>query len=167
MNPEELLLNLQDIQSPPEPGWWLLPPFVWYLLFAAVCGAIALWAYRRYRDRQRLTDLAARELLQIESAYTAHRDTRRLALDLSRWLRQVAIQAYPDARVGALTGSDWLAFLDQSAGMSQFCGGAGQVFSKAVFQPRNDIDADATIALCRHWLQRIRVPSHRPERVPC
>ena len=94
MSEEELLLQLRDIQAPPEPAWWLLAPG-----HLAVLGLVILllgggWLILRRRRANRLAKLAEYELQLIKSDFHHHKDPRQLATRLSCWLKQVALQAY-------------------------------------------------------------------------
>jgi hypothetical protein len=156
MSEEELLLQLRDIQAPPEPAWWLLAPG-----HLAVLGLVILllsggWLILKHRRANRLAKLAEYELQLIKSDFHHHKDPRQLATRLSCWLKQVALQAYPARQLQSLSGQAWLEFLDKSLGDSQFTRGCGQVFGAAVYRPQITLDADQVFALCTHWLQAVR-----------
>lgn len=152
MSNAELLLQMRDIQLPPEPPWWLLAP-VWLWLAAAVavlCASALAWSRRRHSEY--LARLAARELQSIRNEYQQNRDSRQLALRLSRWLKQVALLAFPEQRLQGASGAAWLEFLDQGLGERPFSRGCGRVFGGDVYRRQVELDADEVIALCERWL---------------
>lgn len=155
MTREELLLELKDISAPPEPSWWLLAP-VYSVLAASALGVLLLawWWWRRQRGR-RLLRLARNELDRIDGGFGGEGDAGQLAQALARWLRQVALLAYPDDRLEAVSGDEWLAFLDRSLGQDRFSRGEGRVFADAVYRREADFDAAGLLGLCRSWLQAV------------
>ena len=152
MTADDLLLELRDIVPPPEPPWYLLAPAEWL----GLALGLALLAWVGYRRRQRRVSrqliAAGDELDAIRRRYAARRDAPALAGELAAWLKRVASQAYPPARVAALSGERWLAFLDLATGDTSFSRGAGRIFGARQYRPAPDFDADAVFALCERWL---------------
>lgn len=153
MKREELLLELRDISAPAEPAWWLLAPGH-SVLAATIFGVLLLawWWWRQQRNR-RLLRLATVELDRIASRFDREGNTGQLALALARWLKQVALLAYPEERLEGVNGDEWLAFLDRSLGQDRFSRGEGRVFADDVYRREAHIDAAVLIGLCRSWLQ--------------
>ncbi len=156
MTVEELLLQLKDIQPPPEPAWWLVAPA--HLLLAGVVVALLGigWLLLRLRRAGRLARLAERELELIRSAYLRDQDRRLLALKISRWLKQVALLAYPTRQLHSVCGEAWLEFLDQGIGGRQFSRGSGRLFGGTVYGREIDIDAAEVLDLCERWLSAVK-----------
>jgi hypothetical protein len=156
MTIEELLLELKDIAPPPEPAWWSLPPA--YLF--ALCSIIALtgiaWFILRYRRVNRLAKGADQDLQRIRSLYERNQDVRQLGLDLSKWLKQVSILAFPQRQPESLTGESWLKFLDECHGGSHFSSGRGKVFGGPVYREQVELDAAQLMELCEQWLTVVR-----------
>ena len=152
MTPEELLLQLRDIQPPLEPHWWLITPAK--LLVLALVPVLLLgsrWLLQR-RRANRVAQLAKIEFKRIKLDYERSQNSTGLAVGLSRWLRQVALVAYPDRQLQGLCGDAWLEFLDQSLGDNRFSQGYGCIFGNAVYQSQVPLDADQVLQLCEHWL---------------
>jgi hypothetical protein len=156
MTAEELLLQLKDIQPPPEPAWWLVAPA--HLVLAGVIIALlgSIWLLRRQRRAGRLAKLAEREFERIKSDYRRDRDRRLLALKVSRWLKQVALLAYPARQLEGACGEAWLGLLDQELAGHPFTRGSGRLFGGAVYGREIDADADEILDLCERWLEALK-----------
>ena len=156
MTAEELLQSLQDIQPPPEPAWWLLPPWLWVVIGLLLVAMLGWQGYRYRRDRRRPGSDALAALQQIAARHDTRRDDAALVRQLAQWLKRVALQAYPDQRLESMCGDRWLEFLDRSLGSDDFSRGHGNVFGDAVYQPDPRTDADALLVLCRNWFARVQ-----------
>jgi hypothetical protein len=163
MTREELLLQLRDIQPPPEPGWWLIAPGYLAIVTLLVGLFSSAWLLRRRQRVDRLATLARLELQAIRASYRQDQNVRLLAFKVSGWLKRVAILAFPGNRLQSVSGEPWLKFLDQSLGHngsgeqnnSRFSQGCGRVFGAALYQANIDFDAEQIFALCEHWLNSI------------
>ncbi len=76
---------------------------------------------------------------------------------LASLLRRTALAAYPRRDVAALTGDDWLHFLDETSGIKEFSSGAGQALARAPYQ-RFSAPSPEAAALARFWIRRHRRP---------
>ena len=156
MTVEQLLQQLKDIQAPPEPAWWLIAPA--HGIAIALVGAVmvCIWLILRYRKANRLVNLAKLSLADIRSCYGRDQDSQRLALELSKWLRQVSLLAFPERQVESLCGEGWLQFLDESLGANRFSNGEGRAFGNLVYAKRARLDAAQLVTLCEQWLIAIK-----------
>ncbi|MDH3857806.1 MAG: DUF4381 domain-containing protein, partial [Gammaproteobacteria bacterium] len=128
MTVEQLLQQLKDIQAPPEPVWWLIAPAHGIAIGFVVVVVACTWLILRHRRANRLASLAELALADIRSCYGRDQDSQRLALELSKWLRQVSLLAFPERQVESLCGEGWLQFLDESLGADTFSSGRGRAF---------------------------------------
>ncbi len=157
MNPaSQTALQLRDIHLPAEPGFW--PPAPGWWILAALLLALLAWTgrvlLRRYRlQRQRQRILAMLGELEQEPANNI---TPERIAQISSLLRRLALMRYPHQRVAALTGSEWLRFLDESGGDGRFCHGPGQVLANGPYQPAlaDDLDTHALSDLLRGWIKK-------------
>ena len=164
MTAEELLLQLKDIQPPLEPAWWLVAP-AHLVLAGAIFALLGIgWVLRRQRRAARLAKLAEREFELIKTAYLHDRDRRLLVLKTSRWLKQVALLAYPARRLESACGKAWLEFLDQDIDDRQFSRGSGRVYGGAVYGREIDVDAAEILDLCERWLGAVKPKLQQPGR---
>jgi hypothetical protein len=108
--------------------------------------------------------VARLELQAIRADYRQDQNVHLFAFKVSRWLKQVAMLAFPGNQLQSVTGEPWLRFLDQSLNMglnmdqnnSHFSCGCGRIFGAAVYQSSVDLDADQVFALCERWLNSIK-----------
>ncbi len=145
------LSQLRDIHLPapvswwpPAPGWWLLAA-----LTLTALGMIYLIYRRRRRARWRRAALA--ELGQLRGA-----TGQQYLGEVSVLLRRVAVTRFPRHDVAALTGDDWLAFLDRTLGDgTPFQSGSGRVLASGPYTHKAQVDAAALHALCERWIKRL------------
>jgi hypothetical protein len=156
MTVEELLLELKDIQPPPEPAWWLIAPAHWIAILLLIGVAAGIWLFFQRREANRLASLADQELQRIRTLYTRNEDSHRLAIELSRWLKQVAILAFPTRHLESLSGKGWLEFLDESLDNDGFSDGIGQVFGSTIYSKQVNLEAAQLVQLCEQWLSAIK-----------
>ncbi|MHA7816820.1 MAG: DUF4381 domain-containing protein [Pseudohaliea sp.] len=97
---------------PPAPGWWLLAAV---LLGALV--ALAVLALRAWRRRAWLRE-ARRELAALRARLES--DPAALTAATNALLKRAALVRYPRRGTAALAGSQWFAFLDQTAPAKPF-----------------------------------------------
>ena len=152
---EDLLLQLKDISPPDSPGWLPLAPGWWFLL-AILCLSIATWLIVRQRRRLRYFRLAMVKLDQLAVAHESDGDIRKLAIGLSRWIRQVALLAYPQRQVAGLTGANWVSFLEEPMADAEFTEGPGYIFAGAVYAGDVEVEAAKLFDLCRRWLATVK-----------
>lgn len=148
MNPDPLA-GLRDYHLPeaapwwpPAPGWWLLAG----LLFLS--GLIVAVAVTRRRRRQ----AAARQALQELAALEAQADGSAFARGLSKLLRRYALTAFPGEATAALTGDDWLAFLEAHGGGQRFREGTGRQLGEAPYRRAGEVATAELAALARAWI---------------
>jgi hypothetical protein len=144
--------RLHDIVAPPPAPWWPPAPG-WYvvlavgiplLIWAGVKLALA-WKHNRYR-RAALAELAA---------IRASRPPDLLSC-LSELLKRTALIAYPREEVAALSGREWLAFLDRTGATTAFTSGPGHPIGDGPYSrpaALDDNDRDAVFTVARDWLR--------------
>ena len=135
---------------PPAPGWWVVGA-----LALALLAGLGWWAARRWR-RRAAARAAARELAQLRATYVWQHDATAFVRGLSRLLRRYVLAAFPQQRAAALTGEDWLAFLDRHGGKGRFQHGPGRRLLSAPYQPAAVDAVDELAALVADWIARNR-----------
>lgn len=161
------LQALQEIALPPPLPYW---PQTWgwlalLLLAIAVIAAICWQRWRRYRaDRYRRE--ALRRLDELERELRADTTRAQALRALPALLKRTALSAAPRELSAALSGADWLHFLDAAdparAGFSA-AGGSGRLLWQLAYADSatlNAIPPHDIAALCaqlRYWIARHRV----------
>ena len=153
----DALSQLKDIHLPPPVNWWPPAPGWWLLAVLVLAALLALaWFVRRRIKRVDLYQVSLQELADIRSHYAEEPDAQRLAAELSRLLRRVAITLWPEAEVASLTGKDWLAWLDARIDGNAFTEGAGRFLEEGTYRPGGDLqDAQALLSLVEGWLKKV------------
>ena len=148
--------NLRDIVLP-APVPWLPPAVGWRLVFAAVAAALLVGSWRaflRWRANAYRRE-ALRELRRLETSSGGA--PAKTAADLSALMKRAALAAYPRDTVADLTGPQWLAFLDSTAGTTHFTGGPAKVMcALACGDARGPANLESLFAAARRWLRKHR-----------
>ena len=145
--------ELRDIHLPPDPSWF--PPAPGWWILVALLIALLVWLFRivrkRVRKRRWLAALQA-EVASIAADHGAHNDPRKTTAAISTLLRRAALRL--DPRAAAYQGDQWLAWLDQRGGSTDFLTGPGNVLVDAPWRRAPQVDVDGLLAATRHWLAR-------------
>jgi hypothetical protein len=155
MTRDELIQQLRDISPPIEPAWWLPAPGHLALLLLALLLVAAICYWRARRRSGLLLEQARRELHRIATQQAKDVDACIQAQALARWLKRVALLAYPQRRLESLTGRAWLEFLDQPLGGENFTRGTGRIFGGDVYRREVEADTQALLDLCERWLEAV------------
>ncbi len=139
------LQQLRDIHLPPDPGWWP-PSFGWWVLALAAATLLAwgVWSAIRYYQARRPLRLARSHLAGLQSAYSAgEMSALEFVHACNELLKRLLVRAMDRGEYAVMTGTDWLAALDELGGNRFFSEGHGQVLGNERFQIAPLIDADA------------------------
>ena len=159
MTPPATPLPLRDIHLPEAVSWWPPAPGWWILL--ALAGTLLLlgWRWRKHLRNTRLRRAGLRRLNRMHAEYQRTGDLQRLAQQLSALLRRIALSRFPRHEVAALTGDDWLAFLDDAlrrdGHRDGFRGKPGRLLIEAPYNPAYRDDPAQLLQLSRHWITRM------------
>src|SRR5690606_16076520 len=151
------LQQLRDIHLPPPTSWWPPAPGWWVLATASllIFAALAIWLWRR-RVRNRYRRAALQQLSELRSQWQRNPDDRALIESVNRLLKQVALTAYPRQRVAALTGPDWLVFLDSGRKQPRFTEPARRALAAAYQAQPQPVAAETLFAAADYWIRRHR-----------
>jgi len=164
------LQNLQDIVVP-DPIPWLPPAPGWYalglaglLLLIWFCANIYLaWNRNRYRREA----LAALDRFEKELVETTQ--YWKILPQLPELVKRTALAAHGRARVASLTGSNWLAFLDNTGSTDIFGKGAGSLLLQCSYESATSLEtvskgriSDLCKAI-RQWIKKHKENGRRVE----
>ena len=153
--------GIAEVQSPDAVSW--IPATAGWKFVAAISLAVLArmlwrlwrrWRFNRYR-RTALTQLASILARQAEP-------TGQLSA-ISLLLKATALQVYPRTEVAALSGEQWICWLNSSAPEALFPANTSRLLSEAVFY-RDAAVAPAEIeqlaSRARAWIRQHEVPAH-------
>ena len=107
---------LRDIRGIDPAPWWPPAPGWWLILFGILLSAMLVWWWlqqRRLYPLGRWQKDARRRLLQLKRQLQSA-PTKEVAGELSELLRRIAIARCGRTKTAALTGDDWLDWLQKN-----------------------------------------------------
>jgi hypothetical protein len=153
----DALAGLRAYYLPDAPSWWPPAPGWWGLALLLLGAGIALaWWLARRRRRHAAYRQALHELHALRSALAEGQDVAAFVRGLSKLLRRYAIALFPRQQVAALSGEDWLRFLDRHTEGSPFLLGAGRQLLDAPYRRQPETGSAELAALVEDWIQRNR-----------
>lgn len=150
-------LPLRDIHLPDPVSWWPLAPGWWGLIVLLVLLVLlTVYFIRRYRNHKiSALYLARKELEHIRTGFNSDQDKSNLVKELSELIRRVSISIFPREQSAALTGKEWLKFLDKYSDKNQFEKGIGRVLIEAPYQAHPEFNSNELIELILNWLEAV------------
>ena len=144
---------------PPAPGWWVLA-----LIGLALGLVLVRWWLRRRREAAPMRAALA-ELAALRGRLGHDLDARSFTAAVSQLLRRLALVRYPRDQVAALSGGDWLAFLERSGPGGALAEGAGRLLADGQFRnrPAGEAELAALTRAARTWI-RAQGPGRRSGR---
>ncbi len=155
MNPQDSLAALHPLREPPLVGWWPPAPGWWALglLCLLVLVLLAFFLLRRYRANTYRRKALAR-LDKFYQLQQSQPDQRRFQAQLNALLKGVALKAYPQRDVAALSGGQWLDFLNAS--LEEYDRFPAEFVSGAYRREPAPLDAGHLQRSARAWIKRHR-----------
>ncbi len=161
------LENLHDIVEPAAVSMWPPAPGAWLLAGIAltwIAAGLLLWLIRRRRTAYRREALRILDQLEAEWSGAGHAAT--VLPRIAELLKRVALAGFGRPRVAALSGAEWLAFLDRTGGDGAFASGPASLLASIPYRPRAAGEPTAAerasiLAAARHWIR-----GHRAEAAP-
>jgi type II secretory pathway pseudopilin PulG len=158
-NAADALQQLRDIHLPESSGWW--PPAPGWWLLAAVglaCLVLAVRGWQGWQRRNRRWQAVQRELTALRAqSQTQSQNSPGWFSQLNALLKRAARDSYPLQPVAAMSGSDWVAFLQKTflQKNSNNAVDAELVNSlvNACWQPHSSCDPQQALAFAGRWLQ--------------
>ncbi len=149
----EQALPLRDIHLPETISWW--PPAIGWWLLLLLIPLFFFLLLRLYQHFSRHTVIKSAEKILASIQQDPDSTDQQKLIQLSSLLRRIAISTGPRSECAGLNGTAWLQYLDRSVQGKPFSQGPGHHLGDALFQKSvpDDLDIDALIELCRHWLR--------------
>jgi Ca-activated chloride channel family protein len=143
------LAGLVDIPLPEAISLW---PATWparIVIALIVAGAViasAALIRRWYVNRYRRAALA-----ELDRIVSATPDAEALAL----LVRRTALAVFPREQIAALSGANWLSFLDRSCGGTEFSQGPGRALARGPYDLRAlpQAEFDGAVTVVRSWIR--------------
>jgi len=133
------LAGLADIVTPP-PVSWLPQTWGWAVLGAVLLVLLAwmLWRWRKRREANRYRREALSELSEIPVA------------EIPALLKRTALAAWPRDKVAALSGEQWVAFL-------QVSGPLADLLNDAEYRSTS-VSSEEAKTEAKHWIENHHKP---------
>lgn len=143
---------IPDFPTPnTAPGWYLVILLI-VLLFTILFYRIWPYFLRAQKKRQILARFAS---LRNQTKSTSD-SSQKCLMQLSIFIREVALYYYPQQNIAGLCGIKWLQFLDQTGHTQEFSQGIGQLLVDAPYQATyNNAPLIPLFDLVHGWLQQI------------
>ncbi len=176
MKPDPTSLDLlHDLVAPPAAPWWPPAPG-WDFVLGALAVALLVMAVRaiiRWQHNRYRREALAEWKRQAERLHTPGERASALAA-LCELLKRAALTAFPRREVASLHSSEWLAFLDRTAGTNAFSNAEGAALERAAYDPRtaaglSDAQAAQIAQLVHRWIacHRRDADTRTQKEVPC
>ncbi|MFT7365497.1 MAG: hypothetical protein ACI9OW_000377 [Marinobacter psychrophilus] len=153
------LQQLRDIHLPLSAGWWPPAPG-WWLLAAAgsLCLVLAVRGWQRWQQRNRRWQTVQWELTALRAQTQTQTQTQLQNSPiwfsrLNALLKRVARDIYPLQPIVALSGDDWVAFLQHSSANAVEAEDLVATMVNACWQPHSSCDPQHALAFAGRWLQ--------------
>jgi hypothetical protein len=165
-------MNLQSLNDIvlPEPVSWMPQTVGWVVVAVGITLLSMRWAWARYqrwlRNRYRREGLELLDRIRRELPDPTRRPEA--LRSLPGLLKRIALSAAPRTDVAALSGSEWLEFLDTTYGAPAFSGGAGRLLPTLAYASDDRVAAvpaeeiDTLMELAGDWIRDHRVPTVQP-----
>ncbi len=138
---------LRPLHAPPPVSWW--PPALGWWVLALIMIAFLVLLYRHWR-RMAPRRAALRELKVLEKQINSE---PKIVAILNRLLKRYALVCWPSSAVAALTGDQWLVFLDAHGGNGQFRQGCGRLLATSPYRDE-PLQHDELVSLARRWIKK-------------
>ena len=152
---DEILLPGDISLLPTAPGWQLLGVLIGIYIIYRTIRFSRLWFKNRYR---RAAFNAIAELDQHNS------NPIDVAGKLPFYLKATALQAYPRRQIAAMSGQQWLSFLDTQCEGVDFSGPIGVKLLSIAYKAKSDWhltteEAESLIRMSQTWIKHHNVQS--------
>ncbi len=159
MNFEELKHLVAPLIPASAEDIWPPAPWVIWLVGSLLLLLLLLLTLRWYRSYS-VRRYAYAELEATQARYLQSQDAVRYLYEVNLLLRRIAVRNFSRHKVAALTGEDWLEFLDWSCGRKPkdeqgFIEGSGRILAWGAYKAQPEgFDAERLQKLVRVWIRQ-------------
>lgn len=146
-------LPLKDVEMPEAIGWWPLAPG-WWVLLALIAISLIAFLILILRKRKNPKQVALKELYNIKRRFDKHQDQKRLLVECNILIKRLALTLYPRSQVAALSGQQWLGFLQESS--VKFDAGLLKILVHGPYQASVELNGEELIQNCHQWIKQVR-----------
>lgn len=151
MDGNAILKELRDIHTPDGVALWPLAPS-WWLLLVGMVIVLFVWIWWRWLNvRKRSLKAFLSKLMLLQLQYQKTNDMTHFISALSILMRRYVLSLYPRRQVAALTGDEWLAFLDRTGGNGEFSRGIGRILKTGPYTLHAYCDVAQLLDCVKKW----------------
>jgi Ca-activated chloride channel family protein len=147
---------------PANPVSWFPATFGWKLLLLMLLGWLSHTLWRQWqqwrRNRYRRAALA-----ELEHIFSQQQDAQRQLAAIATVLKSTALQAYPRIDVAALSGTEWITWLNAHGPQPLFSGPATSLLTRTIYSGETSVDSGDIEQLgdmTARWIRQHEAPAH-------
>lgn len=146
---------------PADPVSWLPTTVGWKLLLLILLGWLARTAWRQWQ-RWRNNRYRRAALAELGHIFSQQQEARHQLDAIARLLKSTALQAYPRIEVAALSGPEWITWLNAHAPQPLFSGPASRLLTETVYggEQVNSGDVEQIGDLAANWIRKHEAPAY-------
>lgn len=159
MNLEELKQLIAPLIPPSAADIWPPAPWVGWFVGGLVILILLVILLRWYR-RTHVRRYAYAELEATQARYQQSQDAARYLYEVNLLLRRIAVRNFSRDQVAALTGEEWLEFLDWSRGRKRgedpgFMEGSGKILAWGAYKAQPEsFEVERLQKLVKAWIRQ-------------
>lgn len=159
MNLEELKHLVAPLIPASAADVWPPAPWVMWLVGSLIILLLLVVSIRWHRSHS-VRRYAYTELEAIQARYLQSQDAARYLYEVNLLLRRIAVRNFSRDKVAALTGDEWLEFLDWSCGRKRgdelgFIEGSGKILAWGAYKAQPEsFEAERLQKLVRVWIRQ-------------
>ena len=147
---------------PPDRLSWLPTTVGWKLILLILVGWLGRTLWRRWQ-RWRRNRYRRAALAELEYILSQQRDARHQLDAIATLLKSTALQAYPRTEVAALSGPQWISWLNAHTPQPLFSGPATHLLTQSIYREEPGVDSgdiEQLGDLAASWIRRHEAPAY-------
>ena len=147
---------------PADPVSWLPTTVGWKLLLVILLAWFARTLWRQWQQ-WRCNRYRRAALTELEHIFSHQQDARRQLAAIATLLKSTALQAYPRIEVAALSGPQWITWLNAHAPQPLFSDAATGLLTHSVYNGQTSVnngEVEQLGDLAATWIRDHEAPAH-------